>query len=629
MKKSQLKQPLVLSIALILFAGIVIYLRSAQAAFIAAANSAGQDAAAFSVEAVRDMDGAVPLAGTWEYYPDVLLYSENAPKDLEPIYICVPVDTLSSDISGLSRTGKGSFRAVLTGTPDMGENNLMLYLYDFLADYDVYIDGVPQHKLLPPPNSNQIYAINKTGDVEIVIEVSHCPQGLNVVPHFSYVRMPMLTSDNIRNVSLLLLAIFLVVFIMFLMFFSSSLDREMRPVFLYGLALTITYAVNVSWALGQDANIQKVLAFSFLRPIILTLELLVVQMAFWLFYREYRSEPLKRMFFAESALMLLSWTCLVINSAICLSRPLHILGLVFLLSAVAIWVFTIYKTMLRYQTNCLLLSLVLLAVLTAVTINMLQWHVSIWSNVPFYVLPGSIGIYLVYCFYKYRIYKRMQIQKMEALLETEKLVTRTQAALLASQIQPHFLSNTLLTIQNLCKKDPDQASDLIVRFSNYLRHNIDFMNYTELVPFEKELEHIDNFIYIQKVRFQDTLTFRSEIRYQDFEIPPLTIQPIVENAIKHGVRNSYDGGTVLLKVWKDAAFIHILVQNDAGPPFDPNTARLRSLHNIQQRLKNLRNASMEIHGLDPEGTSVEIVFLDRDEQNAALNTAGKGTDSAE
>lgn len=609
MERAAVRRAVCFSLALAAALCALILLRWAQVSYLRSVRATAGGAAVFPVGVIEDRARRAPLAGTWEYYPDVLLYSEpeNAAGAV-PVYVTVPTDPLSPDFPAAFRSGKGSLRAVLTDVPDLGENNTILYLCSLMADYEVYVNGQWKHQILLPPNAHQIYAVNGSGTVEIVIEFTGGRQGLNTIPYVSYVRPSMQRSDNIRLASIILILIFLLFFVMFLVFFSSARDREMRPVFFYGLVLALVYALNMLWALGLDASIQRFLPFSALRALILTAELAVILLAFWVFYREYGFQRFKKRFLLESALTAGAWLALTLNSVLRPSWPLRLLGVLLLAGAAAVWIGTVYGLMLREREQCLRLSLVLLLVLFTVTVNLLVWDLNLWGNGLFYVLPAAIAVYVVFCFSKYRMFKQAQMERLETLLAAEKLVTRTQAALLVSQIKSHFLCNTLLSIQNLCKKDPDLASALIVRFSNYLRYNIDFMNYAELIPFEEELAHIENFIYIQKARFQDMLTFRSEILFTGFEIPPLTIQPIVENAITHGLRKSDRGGAVTLRVWREAARVHIRITNDAGPPFDPAAAKLRSLYNIQERLKSLKNAAVDIRGLEPEGTAVDIEF---------------------
>ena len=147
-----------------------------------------------------------------------------------------------------------------------------------------------------------------------------------------------------------------------------------------------------------------------------------------------------------------------------------------------------------------------------------------------FLLPVCIITFGFLIFTASKLYQKQLLTHTQNLLTLEKEASRIQTAMLSSQIQPHFLYNTLTTIQEMCYTDPEQAADLIVHFSRYLRTNIDFMDYTDLIPFEKELEHIENYLYIQNTRFGNALVFEKDITVTEFQIPPLSVQPLIENA---------------------------------------------------------------------------------------------------
>ena len=107
--------------------------------------------------------------------------------------------------------------------------------------------------------------------------------------------------------------------------------------------------------------------------------------------------------------------------------------------------------------------------------------------------------------------------------------------IMVSQIQPHFLFNTLATVQALCHTDPDMASDTLEKFSIYLRQNMDSLDKPDLIPFSRELEHTKVYAQIEQIRFP-SIEITYDIEVDDFMLPALTIQPLVENAIRHGVR---------------------------------------------------------------------------------------------
>ena len=120
-------------------------------------------------------------------------------------------------------------------------------------------------------------------------------------------------------------------------------------------------------------------------------------------------------------------------------------------------------------------------------------------------------------------------------LEKRKIISEQKTALMLSQINPHFMYNTLTTIASMCDVDPRQARDLTIEFSSYLRQNIGTLSENKMIPFEQEMKHVDTYLKIEKARFGDRINVIHSIQSENFMIPPLTVQPIVENAIKHGI----------------------------------------------------------------------------------------------
>ena len=127
----------------------------------------------------------------------------------------------------------------------------------------------------------------------------------------------------------------------------------------------------------------------------------------------------------------------------------------------------------------------------------------------------------------------------------------SQLELMMGQIQPHFIFNTLSSIRTLVKIDPDVAYKMLYDFSNYLRANVDNVTNLTGIKFASEVEHIKSYVNIEKVRFGDRLNVEYDITVEDFTVPPLSIQPLVENAIKHGVFKKPGGGTVFLKSYEE------------------------------------------------------------------------------
>lgn len=194
--------------------------------------------------------------------------------------------------------------------------------------------------------------------------------------------------------------------------------------------------------------------------------------------------------------------------------------------------------------------------------------------------------------------------------ELEKELSDMNMTLMLSQIQPHFMYNALNTIKYLTKKDPKAAENAIVRFSSYLRANMDSLTQKEPISFKKEMEHVENYISIERLRFGDRLNVEYNIEYDNFSIPPLTIQPIAENAIKHGINQKVNGGTLKISSFEKDEYIFILIEDD-GIGFDVNEVKNdgRShigMNNIKSRLKEMLNAEVIVESAENQGTTVTI-----------------------
>ncbi|BBF42299.1 two-component sensor kinase yesM, associated with MetSO reductase [Lachnospiraceae bacterium KM106-2] len=207
-------------------------------------------------------------------------------------------------------------------------------------------------------------------------------------------------------------------------------------------------------------------------------------------------------------------------------------------------------------------------------------------------------------------YVKHSIRLMEEEQQIRAELQNTRVAIMLSQIQPHFLYNTLNTLQYICKKDGVLAAEAIEHFSKYLRGNLDALTSNRLIPFEKELEHVNNYIYIQKLRFGKRVCVEYDLTYTDFSLPTLTLQPIVENAIRHGITKQADGGIVRIesRLVKDEIWI-IVSDNGAGICSNNNPSDQRThigIKNVKKRLQLQCNGTLEFISTPGEGTKVII-----------------------
>ena len=194
----------------------------------------------------------------------------------------------------------------------------------------------------------------------------------------------------------------------------------------------------------------------------------------------------------------------------------------------------------------------------------------------------------------------------------EMKIQESQIAIMLSQIQPHFLYNTLNSIYQLCETNPMRARSMVNFFAEYLRNNLSTLEEPGLISFETELSHIKTYLEIEKIRFEDTLEIEYDIKCADFSLPVLTVQPIVENAVKHGTSKKRGGGVVTIAT-NEGEESYIIKVTDTGCGFDPNQPkddgkRHIGIENVRQRLFSMCGGTLTIESELGKGTLATIII---------------------
>lgn len=210
-----------------------------------------------------------------------------------------------------------------------------------------------------------------------------------------------------------------------------------------------------------------------------------------------------------------------------------------------------------------------------------------------------------------------QQRKEKELKDLEHELQMSRLRNFTSQMQPHFLYNTLGSIQEIVLDDPVYASELIGDFTIHLRSCIRAMAKDDPIPFEQELENIKAYLNIEKMRLGEKLKVVYDIRTQNFSIVPLSVQPLVENAIRHGIyQKGEKGGTVTVRTGENEDAVYICVEDDGvgfnvnAYHFDLSAGRKDStgLKNISFRLEKMMNAYVTIQSRIGSGTKVMITI---------------------
>ena len=213
------------------------------------------------------------------------------------------------------------------------------------------------------------------------------------------------------------------------------------------------------------------------------------------------------------------------------------------------------------------------------------------------------------CFY---IWLHLQfVREHERALRAEQRIE-----IMMTQIQPHFLNNTLSTIQALCRIDPEKAFNTTAKFGAYLQQNIDSLNQPDLIPLEKEIEHTRIYAEIEMIRFPN-ISVVYDLQDTDFSLPPLTIQPLVENAIRHGVRIRKSGLVTVRTLARDGC--HEITIADNGKGFEPERALGSGTHigiqNVRERIERMCGGTLKIDSRIGEGTLVTIQLPEMEDKN--------------
>ena len=255
---------------------------------------------------------------------------------------------------------------------------------------------------------------------------------------------------------------------------------------------------------------------------------------------------------------------------------------------------------LRYRKTMKVKGILYLVSICVLTIpTMLLWDV--WYPEPEYMM---MTLYFIMVFLLF--HKEMTI----LLVKKEKEMAESKITTAISQIQPHFIFNSLSTIKFLVKKDPMEALEAIDEFSDYLRGSMNSLTRTCGVPFSEELELVNHYLYMEKKRFGDNIHIEYDIQLDGFLVPALSVQPIVENAVKHGIREKLNGGTIVIETKEDAKDFIIQVTDD-GAGFDPQDKKEDGkshvgIANVQKRLALMCEGTLEIESAPQKGCQVTI-----------------------
>ena len=255
------------------------------------------------------------------------------------------------------------------------------------------------------------------------------------------------------------------------------------------------------------------------------------------------------------------------------------------------------KLVLRVLLACLLMGLLLQGVIHLVIYLGLDWakiQPFSWGN--FFLFTGNVMVLLLMwsvCYFAYQFTQKSREKELETL-QVQAQLKEAELRVLKNQVNPHFLFNALNNIRSLILSDPEQARDMLTHISDLLRYSIQFTAQSQ-VSLAQELDIVQDYLALESIHYGERLRYEIEIppACMQVQIPPMAIQLLVENAIKHGISNLPKGGTIQIQAAQMEEELVITVTN-SGQITSQSSGTGIGLQNLISRLNVLFGSSAEL-----------------------------------
>ena len=249
----------------------------------------------------------------------------------------------------------------------------------------------------------------------------------------------------------------------------------------------------------------------------------------------------------------------------------------------------------------------LIAILPMTAVLIVQMFVEVLPLVDISVVISALAMYGIILSDQIEqdLYRQREIARQQQEIANQR------ASVMVLQMRPHFIYNTLMSIYSLCNQDPQKARQVTKDFTDYLRRNFNAVASDGTIPFSAELEHTRAYLAVEQAQFEEMLDVEYDTPFTSFRLPPLTLQPLVENAVKHGM-DPYAGPLHVLIRTRSTDAGAVITVEDNGPGFDPydEFKPHTTLENISQRLEMMCGGSMKITPCESGGTVVTLTIPD-------------------
>lgn len=573
---------------------------------------------------------AISLSGKWDFYWNRLVpYNEIEQKTVFPdLSANVPSVWNRYRINGKNLSGFGCGTYVLWVTGVKAGRQLGLWIPNFSTAYRLYINddllasngtvSVQKSEGVAKYNPRAVIFTPESSEFFIVVQVSNYAYARGGMWYSLYLG----TAEQISNLAaginsrdFFLIGCFLLMGFVFLCIFFL---RRQEKSSLYFALLCLT-AIGRTMIFGAFA-VNKILPFNNFEFIVRLDYIIVVCFPglFAMLVKEHFKDEIKE----KAAKAIIIYGC--VASLVFLATPVSfftglLYGILVVDFATMIYILIcLVRAVLHGRAD----SVVTLVGFMAVTIGFIH-DVLFQDNLiagGYYEL-SPVGFFVMLALEAFVLSRRFTAlirQNEMALAELRITSERERAAelkFLKAQIRPHFLHNSLNTIISVSRKDIDRARELLIEFSTYLRGCFDFNNLNDEIPIENELEFIRSYITLEQARFGDKLKVEYDIDDTGIMVPPLILQPLVENSVIHGIRPKPEGGKILIYVKRSGNLLRLGVKDDGCGISQERAALALSgggnvrgvgLNNINQRLNKIDGTSLQIKNIESGGTDVFI-----------------------
>ncbi len=587
-------------------------------------------------------DGRPSLAGEWDFYWNELYTYEDVSKlkENKVNFLYVPERWKSQRIGDQKISGLGYGTYCLKVIMKDTNQPLSLQLNNMATSYRMFINdtevahsglvGVTKDSYIPGYKINTVTFQPPSKEFTIILQVANYDFATGGIRYEIIMGTPEQVSKlnriTVYKDSMLLGSLF----IMTLYYASFYIVLKGDKSSIYMMLLCIFYIIRTS--LFGDVFIVRLLpmlSFGVMLKLMycclywITIVLLLMVDSL---YPKYISTYIKRIMMIYGILATLLTIVLPASIYTRFIYEIEGIGLVTILYLII----RVLKAQRKYETGATLIIIALAGIFITAIYDIL-YHISIVFNSFGELVP--IGIFQLLFIFSFILAQRLfnayenaneLTMQLTTSLQNEKAASdellKAELSFLKAQIKPHFLYNTLSVIMALSTENPQRTKELLYDLSSYLRGSFDFENYGGVMLLENELSTVRAYLSIEKERYQGKLQVVYDIDETiNVYVPLLSIQPLVENAIRHGIMKKSKGGTVTLRIYKEDSSTVIEVEDDGvGIPEEKCTNILNKeeistgvgLKNINRRLMLQYGQGLSITSKEGVGTRITMRIMD-------------------